>query len=187
MTMEGSVLSEVREKAAKTVQNTSREMAVIRTGKASPALLDNIRVECWGDNLPIKQVAGISAPEPRLIVVQPWDQSTSPAIAKAIEASDLGLRATVDGPVIRIPVPKLSEERRRDLTKLVKKLAEEGRTSLRNIRRDANDQLKRACKAGEITEDAEKKAQDLVQKAVDESTSEIDRLLKAKEKEILEV
>jgi ribosome recycling factor len=185
--MQELMLSEVREKSAKTVQNTSREMSVIRTGKASPALLDNIRVECWGDTMPIKQVAGISAPEPRLIVVQPWDQSTAPAISRAIEASDLGLRATIDGPVIRIPVPKLSEERRRDLIKLVKKLAEEGRTSLRNIRRDVNDQLKRACRAGEITEDAEKKTQDLVQKAVDEAGLEIDKLLKAKEKEILEV
>lgn len=185
--MQDLMLSEVREKSSKTVQNTSREMSVIRTGKASPALLDSIRVECWGDTMPIKQVAGISAPEPRLIVVQPWDQSTAPAIAKAIEASDLGLRATIDGPVIRIPVPKLSEERRRDLIKLVKKLAEEGRTSLRNIRRDANDQIKKACKAGEITEDAEKKTQDLVQKAVDEAGLEIDKLLKAKEKEILEV
>jgi ribosome recycling factor len=185
--MQDLILSEVREKSSKTVQNTSREMSVIRTGKASPALLDNIRVECWGDSLPIKQVAGISAPEPRMIVIQPWDQSTAQAIARAVEASELGLRATVDGPVIRIPVPKLSEERRRDLTKLVKKLAEDGKTALRNVRRDANDQLKKACKAGEITEDVEKKTQDMVQKAVDEATSEIDRLLKAKEKEILEV
>jgi ribosome recycling factor len=185
--MEELLLMEVQEKAGKTVQNTSREMSVIRTGKASPALLDNIRVECWGDTLPIRQVAGISAPEPRLIVVQPWDQSTAGAIAKAIESSDLGLRASVDGPVIRIPVPKLSEERRKDLTRLVRKLAEEGRTALRNIRRDANDQLKKACKASEITEDLEKKTQDLVQKAVDEASSEIDTLLKAKEKEILEV
>lgn len=185
--MEEMLLEEVREKAGKTVQNASREMSVIRTGKASPALLDNIRVECWGDTLPIKQVAGISAPEPRLIVVQPWDQSTAPAIAKAVESSDLGLRATIDGPVIRIPVPKLSEERRKDLIRLVRKLAEEGKTALRNVRRDANDQLKKACRASEITEDEEKKSQDLIQKAVDEAAAEIDKLLKAKEKEILEV
>ncbi len=185
--MQERVLSEVSDKLSKTVQNTSREMSVIRTGKASPALLDNIRVECWGDNLPIKQVAGISAPEPRMIVIQPWDQSTIPAIVRAVEASELGLRPAADGPVIRIPVPKLSEERRKELTRLVKKLAEDGKTALRNVRRDANDQLKKACKAGEITEDEEKRVQESVQKAVDEAVGEIDQLLKTKEKEILEV
>ena len=181
------ILLDLEERAEKTLRNTSKEMSVVRTGKASPALLDNIRVEVWGDNLPLKQVAGISAPEPRLLVIQPWDASTAPDVAKAIEASDLGLRANVDGPIIRIPIPKLSEERRRDLIKHVKKLAEDGKTAIRNIRRDANDSLKKACKNGEITEDLEKKALSEVQETVDKAVSEIDRILKLKEDEILEV
>ncbi len=181
------ILLDLEDRADKTLRNTSKEMSVVRTGKASPALLDTIRVEIWGDTLPLKQVAGISAPEPRLLVVQPWDASTAPDIARAIEASDLGLRANVDGPIIRIPIPKLSEERRRDLSRHVKKLAEEGKTAIRNIRRDANDSLKKACKNGDITEDQEKKAMLEVQETVDRATKEIDRILQLKEDEILEV
>jgi ribosome recycling factor len=181
------ILMDLEERAEKTRHNTSREMSVIRTGKASPALLDNIRVEVWGDKLPLKQVAGISAPEPRLLVVQPWDASTAPAIAKAIESSDLGLRANVDGPVIRIPIPKLSDQRRKDLIRQVKKLAEVGKTSIRNIRRDVNDSLKKARKNSDITEDQEKKALVEVQEIVDKVVKEIDRLLKLKEEDILEV
>ncbi|PIE51553.1 ribosome recycling factor [Candidatus Fermentibacteria bacterium] len=181
------ILLDLEERAEKTLKNTSKEMSVVRTGKASPALLDNIRVEVWGDTLPLRQVAGISAPEPRLLVIQPWDASTAPDIAKAIESSELGLRANVDGPIIRIPVPKLSEERRRDLIKHVKKLAEDGKTAIRNIRRDANDSLKKACRSGDITEDEEKKALTSVQEAVDKAVKEIDRILQVKEEEILEV
>jgi ribosome recycling factor len=181
------ILFDLEERTEKTLHNTSREMSVVRTGKASPALLDNIRVEVWGDSLSLKQVAGISAPEPRLIVIQPWDVSTAPVIAKAIETSDLGLRASIDGPIIRIPIPKLSEERRRDLIKQVKKLAEDGKTSIRNIRRDTNDSLKKACKNGDITEDQEKKTLISVQEIVTKTVKEIDRLLKIKEDEILEV
>jgi len=181
------IMFDLEERTDKTLRNTSKEMSVVRTGKASPALLDNIRVDVWGDTLPLKQVAGISAPEPRLLVVQPWDVSTAGDVARAIEASELGLRANVDGPIIRIPIPKLSEERRRDLIKHVKKLAEEGKTSIRNIRRDANDSLRKACKNGDITEDTEKKALVEVQEAVDKAVKEIDRLLKLKEDEIFEV
>ncbi len=181
------ILLDLEERAEKTQRNTSREMSVVRTGKASPALLDNIRVEVWGDKLPLKQVAGISAPEPRLLVVQPWDISTAPAIAKAIESSDLCLQASIDGPVIRIPVPKLSDQRRKDLIKHVKNLAEVGKTAIRNIRRDANDSLKKACKNGKITEDQEKKSMSDVQDIVDRAVKEIDRLLKLKEDDILEV
>lgn len=181
------ILLDLEERAEKTQQNTAKEMSVVRTGKATPALLDNIRVEVWGDKLPLKQVAGISAPEPRLLVVQPWDASTASAIAKAIEASDLGLQASIDGPVIRIPIPKLSDQRRKDLIKHVKKLAEIGRTAIRNIRREANDSLKKASKSGEITEDQEKKSQADVQIVVDNAVKEIDRLLRLKEADILEV
>jgi len=182
-----AILEGLNERADKTVHATSREMAGIRTGKASPALLDNIRVECWGDVLPLKQVAGISAPDARMLVVQPWDPSTAPAVVKAIESSDLGLRASIDGPVIRIPIPKLSEERRKDLLKLVRKLAEDGRTAVRNLRRDANDSAHKARKDGGISEDEEKRTLEDIQKVADKAVSEIDRILKAKETEILEV
>jgi len=181
------VADDIRQKMEKTVLSTSREMTGIRTGKASPALLENVKVECWGGSMPLKQVAGISAPEPRMLVVQPWDQSTSSAIARAVESCELGLRANIDGPVIRIPIPKLSEERRRDLLKLVRKMAEEGRTGIRNLRRDGNDLLHKARKQSEISEDEEKRELDEMQKMADRSIAEIDRLLKAKEEEITEV
>lgn len=185
--MISELLADMEDRLGKSVQSISREMAVIRTGKASPALLDHVRVECWGDTLPIKQVAGISAPEPRLLVIQPWDQSTTEAIVRAIESSELGLRASADGQVIRIPVPKLSEERRKDLIRHVRKLAEDGRTAIRNIRRDCNDHLHKARKASDITEDQESRTLDDVQKAVDRAITEIDRILKTKETDILEV
>ncbi len=182
-----AVTEEMSDKLEKTIQSTSREMAGIRTGKASPALLDNVKVECWGASMPLKQVAGISAPEPRMLVIQPWDASTAQAVVKAVESSDLGLRASLEGPLIRIPIPKLSEERRRDLLKLVRKLAEEGRTAVRNIRREANEAAHRARRAGEMSEDEEKKVLDEVQKAADAATADIDRILKVKEEEITEV
>lgn len=185
--MINEIIEDQRERSLKSVESTAREMGVIRTGKASPVLLDNIRVECWGGSHPLKQVAGISAPEPRLLVVQPFDPTTSDSVVRAIESSDLGLRASADGPVIRIPVPKLSEERRIELTRQVKKIAEAGRTAIRNIRRNGNDSLHSARKESEITEDEERKALDRIQKIADEAVSEIDRLLKTKEADILEV
>lgn len=178
------LMKELKKRISKSVENTSHQMAVIRTGKASPALLDNLRVECWGDRLPLKQVAGISAPDPSLLVIQPYDPSTAEAIVKAVESSDLGLRASADGPVVRIPIPKLSDERRTELARQVGKIAEEGRTSIRNIRRDINDSLKKAAKSGDITEDQEHRAMDEVQEEVDRATEEIDCILEAKEKEI---
>jgi ribosome recycling factor len=181
------IIDDQRSKMKKAVETTAREMSVIRTGKASPALLDNIRVECWGGLHPIKQVAGISAPEPRLIVIQPFDPSTSEAIVRAIQKSDLGLRASADGPVVRIPVPKLSDERRKELDRHVKKLAESGRTAIRNIRRNGNDELHKASKSGDITEDEEYKALSDIQAAADDAIAEIDKYLKSKEAEILEV
>lgn len=181
------IIVDQKSKMKKTVESTAREMAVIRTGKASPALLDNIRVECWGGQHPIKQVAGLSAPEPRLIVIQPFDPSTSDAIVRAIQKSDLGLRATSDGLVIRIPVPKLSDDRRKELSRHVKTMAESGRTAIRNIRRSGNELLHKASKASEITEDEERKALNDIQESADNAISEIDRLLEAKEADILEI
>ena len=181
------ILKDQKSRMKKAVENTAREMAVIRTGKASPALLDNIRVECWGGLHPIKQVAGISAPEPRLIVIQPFDPSTSDAIVRAIQKSDLGLRASADGPVVRIPVPKLSDDRRKELSRHVKKLAESGRTAIRNIRRSGNDELHKASKASDITEDEEYRTLSDIQDAANEAIAEIDKFLESKEAEILEV
>lgn len=181
------VLKDQRARMKAAVESTAREMAVIRTGKASPVLLDNLRVECWGGTHPIKQVAGISAPEPRLIVIQPFDPSTSEAIVRAIQKSDLGLQASADGPIIRIPVPKLSDERRQELSRHVKKLAEQGRTAVRNVRRSGNDELHKARKNGDITEDQEYSGLGEIQKAADDAVAEIDRYLEAKETEILEV
>lgn len=178
------LMKELKKRISKSVQNTSHQMAVIRTGKASPALLDNLRVECWGDRLPLKQVAGISAPDPSLLVIQPYDPSTAEAIVKAVESSDLGLRASADGPVVRIPIPRLSDERRTELARQVGKIAEEGRTSIRNTRRDINDSLKKAARSGNITEDQEHRAMDQVQEEVDRAIEEIDSILEAKEKEI---
>jgi len=181
------ILTDQKTRMKKAVDGAEKEMAVIRTGKASPAVLDNIKVECWGGLHPIKQVAGISAPEPRLIVIQPFDPSTSDAIVRAIVKSELGFRASADGPVIRIPVPKLSDERRKELSRLVKKLAESGKTAIRNIRRSGNDELRKSCKNGDITEDEEYKTLGDIQKAADEAIAEIDRFLEIKEAEILEV
>ncbi len=181
------ILEDCREKMSKSVENTAREMSVIRTGKASPALLDSIRVDCWGGTHPLKQVAGISAPEARLLVVQPFDPSTADAVVRAIESSELGLRASADGPVVRIPIPKLSDERRRELSRHVKKLAESGRTAIRNIRRSGNDALHKASRDGGITEDQEHQAMGELQELVDEAVADIDRLLERKEAEILEV
>lgn len=178
---------DLRQKMEKTVLSTSREMTGIRSGKASPALLDNVKVDCWGASMPLKQIAGISAPEPRMLVIQPWDQSTAQAIAKAVESSELGLRATIDGPVVRIPIPKLSEDRRKDLLKMVRKLSEEGRTAVRNLRREGNEAIHKARKSSEVSEDEEKRFLDEIQKAADSSISEIDRFLKVKEEEITEV
>ncbi|MCD4774860.1 MAG: ribosome recycling factor [Candidatus Aegiribacteria sp.] len=181
------ILKDQKSRMKKAVETTTREMAVIRTGKASPALLDNIRVECWGGQHPIKQVAGISAPEPRLIVIQPFDPSTSDDIVRAIQKSDLGLIPSADGPVIRIPVPKLSDERRKELSRHVKKLAESGRTAIRNIRRSGNDELHKANKASDITEDEEYKTLSDIQDSADKAIAEIDKYLETKEAEILEV
>jgi len=181
------IMDDHESKMENAVETTAREMSVIRTGKARPAPLDTNRVECWGGLHPIKQVAGISAPEPRLIVVQPFDPSTSEAIVRAIQKSDLGLRASADGPVVRIPVPKLSDERRKELDRHVKKLAEAGRTAIRNVRRNGNDELHKAKKSGDITEDEEYKALSDIQEAADDAIAEIDKYLKSKEAEILEV
>ncbi len=181
------VLEETEEKMKKSLAAFRRELATIRTGKATTALLDGIKVDAYGQSMPLNQVASISVPEPRLILVQPWDQSIISDVEKAIQKSSTGLVPNIDKNVIRLPIPPLSEERRVELVKLVKKHAEEARVSVRNIRREANEHLKKAQKDGEISEDDSHKAVDKVQKLTDKYVEEIDGVLAEKEKEIMEV
>jgi ribosome recycling factor len=171
----------------KAVENTRAELAKIRTGKASPALLDAVRVNYFGSSVPIKQVASINTPEARLITVQPWDRKMIGEIEKAILKSDLGLTPVNDGTLIRLPIPPLTEERRKDLVRLCHKLAEEGRIAIRNIRRDANDQLRKAQKDHQISEDEMHWGLEEIQKLTDTYIKQVDEILKKKEAEVLEV
>ncbi len=185
MIEEASAAAEGRMK--KTIEAVAHQLASIRTGKATPSILESLRVDYYGTSTPIQQVASISAPEARLLVVQPWDKTVVPEVAKAIQASDLGLNPQVEGQVIRIPIPPLSEERRKDLVKLVKKYGEEGKVALRNIRRDVNDELKKADKAKEISEDQMHDGFDKIQKLVEKYSKNIDDLIAKREAEVMEV
>jgi ribosome recycling factor len=175
------------DRMGKALEAINREFASIRTGRANTALLDGIKVDYYGTMSPLSQVANISAPDARLLVVHPWEKKLIPEIVKAIQKSDLGLNPQADPNVIRLPIPPLTEERRKDLVKLVKKVAEEGKVAIRNIRRDANDSLKRAEKDKEISEDASRKAQEKVQEITDEHIVKIDKMLEKKEQEVMEV
>ncbi|MBN1559961.1 ribosome recycling factor [candidate division KSB1 bacterium] len=179
------VKKDTKERMEKAVDVVRGEFAKLRTGKASPALLDNVNVDYYGNPTVIKQVANISAPEPRLIVIQPWERRLLNDIEKAIQKADLGFNPSNDGIVIRIPIPQLTEERRKDLVKIAKKHAEDGKISLRNIRRDANDKLRQAEKASEVSEDQMHDGQNEVQKLTDDYVKKIDDLLAIKEKEIM--
>ncbi|GBD92684.1 ribosome-recycling factor [bacterium BMS3Abin05] len=171
----------------KSLEAIQSEMAKIRTGKATTSLLDMIKVNYYGSQVPLKQVANITVPEPRLLSVQPWEKNLIPEIEKAILKSDLGLNPSNDGKTIRIPFPQLTEERRKELVKLVKKMAEEGRIAVRNIRRDVNEHIKKAQKNHELTEDQEHDELDEIQKLTDEYIEKIVKILAEKEKEIMEV
>jgi ribosome recycling factor len=171
----------------KVLTDLQHEMSTVRTGRASISLLDSVRVESYGSPAPLNQVAQLHVPEPALITVQPWDTSMLGAIEKAIRNADLGLNPGNDGKVIRIPIPPLTEERRRDLAKKISHIAEERRVSLRNIRRDANDHFKRMAKDKLISADGERQALDAMQKLTDSYIAKVDQASKAKEKEILEL
>jgi ribosome recycling factor len=171
----------------KSVESVRHEMASIRTGRATTALLDSIKVDYYGSMMPINQVASVSVPEPRLLVVQPWEKNMLQPIAKAIQASDLGLNPQDDGQVLKVPIPTLNEERRRDMVKLVKKVAEEGRVAVRNVRHHTNDELKKLMKDKAISEDDEKRAIQETQKMTDRHIEQIDELVKKKEAEVMEV
>mgnify|MGYP002559833696 FL=1 len=171
----------------KTIEALKYEFSTIRAGRANAQMLDKIRVDYYGTPTPINQVGSISVPEPRTLMINPWDKSAMKDIETAIRNSDLGLNPTNDGEVIRLNVPALTEERRKELCKQAKKASEEFKVRLRNERRDANDKLKKLEKEGEITEDDLKKAQDNVQKMTDKYTKEVDVLLEVKEKDIMAV
>lgn len=179
------VYTESSQKMKAALDHLRRELAGVRTGRASIALLDPVHVEAYGSTVPLSQVASLSIPEPTLIVAQPFDPSLANAIEKAIRAANLGLNPMSDGKVIRIPIPPLTEERRRELSKLVHKYAEDARNAVRNVRRDANDRLKRMLKDREISEDDERRGLGEVQKITDQHIREIDELQKKKDAELL--
>lgn len=170
----------------KSVEHVQHELARIRTGRATPALLDAVKVDYYGSLMPLNQVSTVSAPEPRMLVVQPWEKRMIAEVEKAILQADLGLNPSNDGNVVRVPIPDLSEERRQDLLKLVKKFCEEGRVAIRNVRRDANDHIKKLEKDHEISEDNSHDGLEKIQKFTDDYIEEIDAILEHKEKEILE-
>jgi ribosome recycling factor len=184
--MKEEILSECREKMNKTIESLKKDFTRIRTGRASTALLDGIKVNCYETQMPLDQVASLSVPESRLITVKPWDPSIISEIEKAILKSDLGLTPVNDGKIVRIPIPPLSESRRKELAKLAKKMAEEGKIAVRNHRRESNEMLKELKNEKEISEDDLFRTQDEVQKVTDEFIKKIDELTAEKEKEIIE-
>lgn len=181
------VLSSSEQRMKKSIQNLEEEFNGLRAGRANASLLDRIRVDYYGTPTPINQIANISVPEARLIVIQPWDRGTINEIERAIQKSELSLNPSNDGKVIRINIPPLTEERRKELVKLAKNTAEQSRVSVRNIRRDGNDDLKRMTKDGDMSEDEEKKGIEEIQKLTDNYIQTINSLLEKKEKEIMEV
>lgn len=187
MSMLENVKKETQDRMGKSIENLKKEFSRIRTGRATPSLLDGITVDYYGSIMPINQVATITIPEARLLIIQPWEKSMLGTIEKAIQASDLGLNPQNDGNLIRLPIPALTEDRRKELCKTSKKISEESKISLRNIRRDSNEKFKKAEKDKEITQDEQKKGLDEIQKLTDEYIKNVDELLANKEKEIMEV
>ncbi|PYQ50588.1 MAG: ribosome recycling factor [Acidobacteria bacterium] len=182
-----TLIVEAKQKMNVSVETVRKELAGMRTGRASLAMLDNIRVDYYGTPTPLNQVGNLSTPDPTLIQVQPWDAKLLPVIEKAIRTSDLDLNPQNDGKIIRIPIPQLTEERRKGLVKNAHKHAEEGRVAVRNVRRDVNDHLKRMLKGHEVSEDDEKQAMAEVQKMTDQHIEQINEILKKKESEIMAV
>jgi ribosome recycling factor len=181
------LLDDAREHMAKSVEATRGKFGSVRTGRATPALLDRIMVDYYGSQTPLKQLATISAPEARLLTIQPYDKTSIKAIERSIQESDVGLTPNNDGALIRLQVPELNEERRRELVKVVRTLAEDGKIAIRNIRRDTMHDLRELRDAGDTGSDDEHRAEDSLQKLTDEKIKELDALVKSKEEEILEV
>ena len=182
-----ALVADAKTHMQKAVEAAKREFASVRTGRASPALLERVMVDYYGVATPVTQVASVTVPDARLLVIQPWDKSIIKDVEKAIQKSELGLTPSVDGTVIRLPIPSLTGERRKELVKVVHKQAEEARIAVRNIRRDCKDRLEKLEKKGDLSEDESRRAVDELQKLTDQHVKEIDALLAAKEKEITEV
>jgi ribosome recycling factor len=180
-------LADAKRRMDKSIEATHHEFNSIRTGRASPALLDRVTIDYYGTQTPLKSLASISAPESRLLVVQPFDPGAIKNIERAIQESDLGLTPSNDGKVVRLPIPSLTEERRKDLVKVVRRVAEDGKVAIRNVRRDVMQHLKELVVNGDVGDDEERRAEAQVQKITDEHTKSIDDLLKVKEAEIMEV
>jgi ribosome recycling factor len=187
MTQIDDLLADANRRMDKSVEATTHELTTVRTGRAAAALLDRIQVDYYGQPTPLQQLASINVPEPRMLTVQPYDPSVIKAIERSIQESDLGLTPGNDGKTIRLPIPQLTEERRKELVKVVRNLGEEGRIAVRNVRRDALHHLKDLDRAGEAQADDVHRAEDRVQKLTDEHVKRIDEVLKGKEAEILEV
>ena len=181
------ILKDCRTSMDKGIDAAKREFASVRSGKATPNMLDTVRVEMYGQQMQLNQVASIAAPEPRTLLVTPFDKGQVKVVEKAIRESDLGLNPASQGDLLRVPMPALSEERRKDLTKVVRHAGEEARIAVRNVRRDANEHAKKLLKDKEISEDDERRAQDEVQKLTDRTVSEIEKLVQAKEADVLAV
>jgi ribosome recycling factor len=185
--MVSDVLKDLQANLDKGIDALKKDLGKVRTGRANVAILDGLRVDYYGTPTPLHQVASVNAPDPRLITIKPWEKSLIPEIEKLIRSSQLGLNPSSDGEIIRLPMPPLTEERRRDLAKVVKKMAEESKVALRNARRDANEMLKEFLKDKDITEDEEKAGLKKVQEATDAAVTKVDELVTKKEKEIMEI
>ena len=181
------LLEDASRRMDKSVEATAHEFNTVRTGRASAALLDRVKVDYYGQETPLNQLATINVPEARLLTIQPYDPSSIKAIERAIQESELGLTPSNDGKIVRLPIPQLTEERRKELVKVVRNLAEEGRVAIRNVRRDVMHHLKELVREGDVGDDEERRAEERAQKLTDEHVAKVDELLKRKEEEILEV
>jgi ribosome recycling factor len=181
------LLDDAKRRMDKSVDTTAHEFNTVRTGRASAALLDRIQIDYYGQKTPLKQLATVNVPEPRMLTIQPYDPGSIKTIERAIQESELGLTPSNDGKLIRLPIPQLTEERRKELVKVVKHLAEEGRVAVRNVRRDVMHDLKELVRDGDVGDDEERRAEDRAQRLTDEHVARIDDLLKKKEEEIMEV
>lgn len=184
---EKDVIKEAKPRMEAAIDDFRRKLAAIRTGRAAVSLLDNVVVDYYGTPTPLNQMASVHAPEPQMLTVQPWDQTQIAAVEKAIRSADLGLNPSNDGKLVRVPIPPLTEERRRQLAKQIHDIAEDHRTAIRQVRRDSNDRLKKMLKDKTISEDAERDALEQIQKLTDSYIAKIDELSKSKEQEILSV
>jgi ribosome recycling factor len=187
MGMAEDVLDDLRKRINKTMDDLRRELAKVRTGRANPALLDSVRVDYYGQMSPLNNVSNVTVADPRLIVIKPWEKSMIPVIEKAINAAGLGVNAQSDAEVVRVPIPPLTEERRREFVKLVKHKGEEHKIAIRNERRDAKEMIEEAVKEGELTEDDGKKALERLQAEVDNGVKKVDEVIASKEKDLMQV